>query len=249
MANREQDCELKRNMTHNTTIQLLSAGAIEPGLVAAVADFNARGTAQAHITWATTPAIRGRLADGENEGDVFDIVLASVDAIDDFSRQQKVDGNKRVAAGRVGVGVFARNDVAVPDVSSVDAIKQAVLSAESVVFNRASSGLYVETLMKQLGLYERILAKTKRFDNGPAMMEHLINGKGREIAFGAIIEILMFRDQGLKLAAPLPPEVQNWTYYAAAPMLAAPNAAGAQSFLDYLASAPVKALFAAHGIE
>ncbi len=88
-----------------------------------------------------------------------------------------------------------------------------------------------------------------RFDNGPAMMAHLINGKGREIAFGAIIEILMFRDQGLKLAGPLPPEVQHWTAYVAAPMVAAPNAAGAQSFLQYLATAPAKALFAAHGIE
>ena len=231
-------------MTSTPTIRLLSAGAIEPGLVAAAADYNTRGAAQAHITWATTPAIHKHLA----QGDIFDIVIASDGAIDDFSRQQQVDGNRRVSIGRVGVGVFARNDVAVPDVSSVDALKHAVLDAESVVFNRASSGLYVETLMKQLGLYERIQEKTRRFDNGPAMMEHLINGKGHEIAFGAIIEILMFRDQGLKLAAPLPQEIQHWTSYFAAPMVAAPNAAGAQSFLTYLASAPAKALFAAHGI-
>lgn len=236
-------------MTQHTTIRLLSAGSIEPGLVAAVADYNARGAAQVAITWATTPAIRARLAAGDSEGEVFDIVIASGDAIDTFSRQQKVDGNKRVPTGRVGVGVVARNDVAVPDFSSVDALKHMVLDAESVVFNRASSGLYVETMLKQLGLYERILAKTKRFDNGPTMMDHLINGKGYEIAFGAIIEILMFRDQGLKFAGPLPPEVQNWTVYFAAPMVAAPNTAGAQSLLDYLASAPAKALFAAHGID
>ena len=87
------------------------------------------------------------------------------------------------------------------------------------------------------------------FDNGPGMMAHLINGKGREIAFGAIIEILMFRDQGLKLIGPLPPEVQHLTAYVAVPTVAAPNVAGAQSFLNYLASAPTKALFAEHGIE
>jgi molybdate transport system substrate-binding protein len=232
-------------MTNTTTINLLSAGSIEPGLIAAVDAFNARGAAQARITWATTPAIRGRLASGE----LFDIVIASDDAVTDFSQQRKVAGDRRVPAGRVGVGVVTRNDVVVPDISSVDALKQAVLNAESVVFNRASSGLYVETLLKKLGLYDRIQGKTRRFDNGPAMMDHLINGKGREIAFGAIIEILMFRDQGLKLAGPLPPDVQHWTSYAAAPMVAAPNAAGAQSFLNYLATARAKALFAAHGIE
>jgi molybdate transport system substrate-binding protein len=232
----------------NTTISVLSAGAIEPGLVAAVAAYNAqnaRGADQAQITWATTPAIRTRIA----SGDVFDIVIASDVAVDEFSQQQKVASDQRVPVGRVGVGIFARADVHVPDVSNVESIKRAVLNAESVVFNRASSGLYVETLMKQLDLYEHIQQKIKRFDNGPTMMEHLINGKGNEIAFGAIIEILMFREQGLKLAAPLPPDVQYWTAYVAAPMVAAPNAAGAQAFLRYLASAPAKALFVAHGIE
>ncbi len=233
------------SMTHTTPISVLSAGSIEPGLIAAVAAYNAQGAAQAAITWATTPAIRERIANG----DVFDIVIAADNAVDEFTQQHKVAGGKRVPVGRVGVGVFARDDVDVPDVASVDALKRAVLNAQSVVFNRATSGLYVESLMKKLGLYERIQEKTLRFDNGPAMMAHLINGKGNEIAFGAIIEILMFREQGLKLAAPLPAEVQHWTAYAAAPMVAAPNGAGAQSLLNYLATASVKALFATHGIE
>lgn len=232
-------------MINKPIIRVLSAGSVEPGLVAAVAAYNARGGAQAGITWPTAPVIRRRIADGED----YDIVIAPDAALDDFKRQQKVAADKRVPLGRVGVGVFARDDVVVPDLSSVDALKQAVLDAEFVVFNRSSSGLYVETMLKKLGLYERIQKKTRRFDSGPAMMDHLMQGKGREIAFGAIIEILMFRNQGLKLAGPLPPELRHWTAYAAAPMVAAPNAAGARSFLDYLASAPVKALFAAHGIE
>jgi molybdate transport system substrate-binding protein len=180
---------------------------------------------------------------------VFDIVIASDVAMDECSQQQKVAGEQRVPIGRVGIAVFSRDDVVVPATSTVDALKRAVLNADSVVFNRASSGLYVETLLKKLGLYEAIQQKTKRFDNGPTMMAHLINGKGNEIAFGPIIEILMFRDQGLKLAAPLPPEVQHWTAYVAAPMVAAPNAAAAKSFLRCLATGPAKALFAAHGIE
>lgn len=230
---------------NTTTVELLSAGSIEPGLVAAVDAFNARGGARAVITWATAPAIRKRIADG----DVFELVIAPDAAVEDFSRNRKVAGDRRVPVGRVGVGVVARTDVAVSGISSVDDLKRVVLEAESVVFNRASSGLYVESLLKNLGLYERIHEKTLRFDNGPAMMAHLINGKGHEIAFGAIIEILMFRDQGLRLVCPLPAQVQHWTAYFAAPMIAARNRAGAQSFLDYLASALAKALFAAHGIE
>ena len=83
----------------NTTISILSAGAIEPGLVAAVGAYNAenaeyvQGAAQAHITWATTPAIRGRIA----SGDAFDIVIASDVAMDAFSQQSQA---RRPAAAR-----------------------------------------------------------------------------------------------------------------------------------------------------
>jgi molybdate transport system substrate-binding protein len=81
------------------------------------------------------------------------------------------------------------------------------------------------------------------------MMEHLINGKGKEIGFGALTEILMFRDKGLKLAGPLPDEIQHYTNYVAVTMAAAPNPGGAKQFTRYLATPAAKALFAAHGID
>ena len=227
------------------TISLLSAGAIEPGLVAAVDAYNKRGAGVANITWSTAPVIRRRLDNNE----VHDVVIAPDAAIDDFARQHKVAGDERLYVGRVGIGIVTRVDVVTPDLSNVDAVEKAVLDAESVVFNRASSGLHVEALLKNRGISDSIQHKTKRFDDGPAMMAHLITGKGQEIAFGAIIEILMFTGKGLKLAAPLPEEIQHWTRYDAAPMTAARNAVGARDFMRYLATPQVRGLFAAHGIE
>ncbi len=228
-----------------SAISVLSAGSIEPGLVAAVDAFNSQGAHEAKITWSTAPAIRKRMDNGE----VFDVVIAPVAAVDDFARQHKVTADEKVYVGRVGIGIVTRADVETPDLSGVDALEKVVLDAESVVFNRASSGLYVEALLKKRGIFERIQGKTTRFDDGPAMMAHLIGGKGREIGFGAIIEILMFASQGLKLAGPLPPEVQNWTTYFAVPLKAASNPEGARTFLRYLASASARGLFAAHGID
>ena len=129
------------------------------------------------------------------------------------------------------------------------ALQSAVLDAESVVFNRASSGLYLEGLFRKMGILERIQAKATRYGNGPAMFEHLIQGKGAEIGLGAIIEILMYRDKGLKLVGPLPPEIQYYTTYIAVPMTSAPNPEGAQAFMRYLATPAARAVFAAHGIS
>ncbi|MNC98848.1 hypothetical protein D3C83_169330 [compost metagenome] len=51
------------------------------------------------------------------------------------------------------------------------------------------------------------------------------------------------------LAAPLPPELQRYTDYVAAPMTEAPNEEGAEAFVRYLDSPAARALFAARGIE
>lgn len=226
-------------------ILVLSAGAIEPGLIAAADAFQRHSGQDVRITWATTPAIRKRIGDGE----VSDVLIVPPAAVDDFARDGKVLAQERVYLGRVGVGVAIREGASVPDISSVDALRRAVLDAESVVFTRASSGLYVEKMLREMGILDLTGARTTRTGNGPEMMEHLIHGKGREIGFGAIIEILMFRDKGLKLVGPLPAEVQHTTTYLAVPMTTAPNPAGAKAFIRYLAAPAAKAVFAAHGIE
>ena len=59
----------------------------------------------------------------------------------------------------------------------------------------------------------------------------------------------MFSDRGLKLAAPLPPELQHYTEYVAAPMIAAPDGEGARLFTSYLDTPEARGLFAARGIE
>lgn len=228
-----------------TEINVLSAGAVEPGLIAAVAAFRKESGHDVRITWATTPAIRKRLAGGE----AADVVIVPLAAVEDFTRDGKVAGQERVYIGRVGIGIAVRAGAPLPDITSVEALKRSVLDAESVVHTTATSGLYAEELLRKMGILDRIQAKITRFATGPAMMQHLINGKGREFGFGAITEILLFRDEGLRLAGPLPPEIQHYTTYLAAPMTAAPNAGGARAFIRYLATPAAKAVFAAHGIE
>jgi len=40
-----------------------------------------------------------------------------------------------------------------------------VLDAESLVFNRASTGIYLENLLKKMGVYDRVEKKTTRYDD------------------------------------------------------------------------------------
>jgi molybdate transport system substrate-binding protein len=225
-------------------IKVLSAGAVEPGLKAAATAFQKSTGHEVKITFNTAPQIRKRIGDGE----VQDVVIAPPAVMEEFSKAGKL-GQDQADIGRVGMGVAVRAGAPVPDISSAEALKKSVLEAESLVFNRASTGIYFENLLKKMGVYEQVEKKTTRYADAAAVMEHVLKGKGREIGFAPITEILPHRDHGLRLVGPLPAEVQNYTSYTAGVMAGAPSARAAQELVRYLGTPAAKATFVAAGIE
>jgi molybdate transport system substrate-binding protein len=227
------------------TIEVLSAGAVEPGLLPAAEAFRRETGHEARIRFATAPAIRQWVGGGET----LDLVIAPPAVLDDLAKLRRVDGDARVPIGKVGVGATVREGAPQPDLRTVEALKRAVLGAETVVYNRASTGLYLEKLFERLGVAEAIAARSVRYPDGASVLEHVARGTGREIGFGAITEIMLFRDKGLRLVGPLPGEVQNYTTYAAAPAAGAANAEAARAFVRFLGGPAGRAIFAAHGVE
>ncbi|MEI9805569.1 MAG: substrate-binding domain-containing protein [Pseudolabrys sp.] len=220
---------------------MLSGQAIEPGLVAATDAFRAQTGHAVKITYATTPEIRRRIGAGETA----DVVIAPPEALDEFAKAGKIEALARAPIGRVGVGVVVREGVPKPDVSTVDALKRAVLDADTVIYNRASSGLFVEGLLKRLGLADQIQEKTKRY-SGTDMVEPMIHGKGKEIGFMPVAEILHFRGRGLQLAGPLPDDIQNYTTYAAE---LTSKSDAARDFIRFLETSAAKRIFSDAGVN
>jgi molybdate transport system substrate-binding protein len=226
-------------------IKVLSAGAIQPGLERVVAQFLQASGHEVKVQFNTAPEIARRLA----EGYAADILIAPPAVLDEQAKNGKVLGEARVPVGRVGAGVTVRASAPSPEIATTDALKAAVLGADALVYNNASTGIYLDRLFARLGIADALKPKTTRYSNGEAVMEHIIKGKGNEIGFGAITEIKLFEQHGLKLVGPLPADIQNYTSYAAAPMTGATAAVDAKAFLAYLATSEAKQAFAAAGIE
>ena len=224
-------------------ITVLSGGAVEPGLNAAAAAFQKETGHTVKITYNTTPQMRKRVG----AGDTFDVVVAPPAAVKDFAAAGKVEEDG-VNVGRVGLGVVIRPGAPVPDISNAEAIRRTVLEAESIVFNRASSGLYFEGLLKKMGIYEQLEPKSARYATGAEVMEHVLKGKGKEVGFGPITEILQYKEKGLRLIGPLPAEIQNYTAYVAVPMSAGASKTLVGEFVRFLGGAG-KPLFVAAGID
>jgi molybdate transport system substrate-binding protein len=232
-------------MAQAAEIKVLSAGAVEPGLHAFAKLAKQETGHDLKIQFNTAPQIAKRLAAGE----VYDILISPPAAIASAAKDGKVIAETRAPVGRVGAGVIVRGAAAAPDVSSLDALKKALLAADSVVYNTASTGLYLDKLFGNMGILDQLKPKTTRYPDGASVMEHVIKGKGNEIGFGAITEIKMYEPKGLKLIGPLPADVQNYTSYEAVVMTGAPAADAARAVLKLLASPAGKAAFVSAGVE
>jgi molybdate transport system substrate-binding protein len=226
-------------------IKVLSGGAVEPGLEAFAHLVKREMGHELKIQFNTAPQIVKRLASGE----VYDILISPPGVIEAADKEGKVAADTRVPVGRVGAGIIVRAGASAPDVKTAEALKQALLSADSVVYNTASTGIYLDKLFGKMGIAEQLKAKTTRYATGAEVLEHVIKGKGKEIGFGAITEIKMYEAKGLKFVGPLPAEIQNYTSYDAVMMKGAASADAARGVLRYLATPAAKAAFVSGGVE
>jgi molybdate transport system substrate-binding protein len=226
-------------------LAILSAGAVEPGLVKVVEDFEKKTGHKVTIQFGTSPQLSQKLAN-----QIFaDVLVTPVSVMQDQINVGKIVQAVPKLIGKVGAGITVRNELMNPKVITVDEFKEALIQAESLVYNSASTGLYLDKLFEKMGIAEQLKSKTKKFANGDMVLTHIINGKGKEIGFGAIPEIKMYESKGLRLVGPLPAEIQNYTSYVAAVMKGSSNEKIANELLNFITQENNRHFFKDAGIE
>jgi molybdate transport system substrate-binding protein len=233
-------CATSGSTTGDLTV--LSAGAVESGLHTALDLFEKQSGKKVAAIYNTAPQVRERLQKGER----YDVVIVPPGAMDALQKEGRVEGG-RVMLGSVGQGLAVRPGAPVPDVSSVDALRKALREADSVVFNRATGGQYIESMLKKIGVYADIERKTVRYASAAEVMDHLLKGRGREIGFAPITEIMPYTKKGLRYVGPLPAEVQQRNAYVAA--AAKDRGDAAADLLRFLATPAARSALAASGVE
>jgi len=226
-----------------TIVEILSAGAVKPGVIPLLAAFERDTGYQAALEFATAPAIRKRL----DSRQAPDIVIAPPDVLDELTRPNQATP-AHVLLGRIGVGLMVRQGAAIPKIASVDEFSQSLLGADSIVYNQASTGIYLDKLFDRLGVVERLANKTTRCVDFAAVLDHVRNSLGNEIGFGATTVISENAGKGVQWVGPLPAEIQNYTSYAAALTGRGVDVTAARALLEYIAAPAAKAVFTAAGI-
>ena len=227
-------------------IRVLSVGSLQRGLAPIIERYNAETGDEVAIEFGTTPVVRTRLEEIENGGDKIDLVIATSTVLEAAAARGQVDLSKALFVGRVGIGMGIRTGIEVPEIRNVEDLKAFLLRADSVVYNRGSSGVYSKSMIESLGIAGQIAAKTTQYANGGQVITHVLEGEGVDVGLAPLTEIRFNEPRGLGLAS-LPDVVQNYTSYNGAVTTGAVDAAG--DFLEFLTTPEVRAVLAETGVE
>jgi molybdate transport system substrate-binding protein len=182
-------------------------------------------------------------------GEAADLVVNTPGGLNTLAEKGKVVRDSRATVSRVGVGVVVKEGAPVPDVSSVDAFKRALVAAKTVAYidpeSGGSSGIYLTGLFDKLGIAAEIKPKAK-LKRGGYVADLIASGEA-ELGLHQISEILPVK--GVKLAGPLPAEIQNYTTYAAAVSADAEQPDAARAMIKLLTGPSADSVLKARGME
>ena len=155
---------------------------------------------------AAADSIPSRLGRGEPA----DLVILARPALDALVAQGHVVAGSQVDLVRSLIGFAVRTGEPKPDISTVEALKRALLDAPSVAYSASASGVYYETeLLKRLGIEERVLPKSRRILS--ERVGTVVARGDAALGLQQVSELLPI--EGIQFIGVLPPEVQRVTVF------------------------------------
>jgi molybdate transport system substrate-binding protein len=179
-------------------------------------------------------------------GEPFDVVVLASDAIDKLIAAGRVDASSRVDLVVSGVSVAVQAGTAHPDLSSEDAVRNAVLSASSISYSTGPSGVALVKLFERWGVAEQIQSRIVQAPPGVPVGSLVARGEV-ELGFQQLSELIHL--QGIDVVGPLPPAIQILTTFSAGICTGSKQADAVHAMLDFMRSPLADAAKRKQGME
>ncbi len=179
-------------------------------------------------------------------GEPVDVVILARPALDALVAQGKVVPGSQVDLVYSSIGFAVRAGAPKPDISTVEALKRALIAAPSIAYSASASGVYYETeLLKKLGLEEQVKPKSKRI---------LSERVGTVVARGdAVLGLQQVSEllpiEGIDFIGVLPPEVQRVTVFSAGISTTSRQPEAAKQLIRYFTSPAAVPAITKSGLE
>jgi molybdate transport system substrate-binding protein len=179
-------------------------------------------------------------------GEAFDLVILSLDTMDDLAKQSKIAAGPRAEIARAGVGVAVRTGAPKPDINSVDAFRRSLLNAKSISYApRTETGEHLAKVFERLGIAEEMKSRTKP-QQAPDRIAQAVADGDAELGL-QVTSFLLVR--GVELVGKIPAELQNYLVFEGAVGVAARQPEAAKALIKHLTSPEAAPVFKAKGWE
>jgi molybdate transport system substrate-binding protein len=183
------------------------------------------------------------------EGESADVIILSRGVMDELQKQDKIGASGLVNVAGTPVSVAARAGAPKPDISTVDAFKQTLLNARSIVYadpaRGGASGVYFARVLDRLGIAEQMNAKTILVPGAQAA-EVVAKGEA-ELGVAQASEIVPVA--GAQLVGPLPGEFASMTVFTAGIGAVSESPDPANELIRFLTGPEAAGRFKAKGFE
>ena len=178
-------------------------------------------------------------------GEKADVVILSREGLDGLIAANRIAAGTDVDLATVGIGAAVRAGAAKPDVSTADAVKQALLKARVVAIPASTSGIWlVKELFPKLGIAETINVKVTPRGTGVTAM--VASGEA-DLGVLPVSEIL--HAPGVELAGVLPADIQFIQTFSAAIVAGSSEAEAGKRLIEFLSSARAAEAIKGAGLE
>jgi molybdate transport system substrate-binding protein len=227
-------------------VRVLSVGAVQHAVRNLVAEFE-RETGHKVVLSLSSPVVAMQKI---KAGEVHDAVIIAEPAMDQLDRDGIVNPESRVRLASTGLGIAVREGAPLPDLSTPEAFKQALVAAKSIVYGDPTlanqSGEKAEKILRQAGVLDVLKPKLKVVPGRAASQEMVAKG---EVEIGLYMVSEIPEGKGLKLAGPVPAPLQIATMYEAALMSDGSVPEAARAFIRFLAEPAAHAKWTAAKLE
>jgi molybdate transport system substrate-binding protein len=227
-------------------IKVLSTGNMSSILAELTGEFERTTGHKVVIEYGSTTRIKSRIEAGE----AADLTINEKFVLDDLLHQARIANGTIVDIARSPLAIGIRAGAPKPDVSSIDALKGTLLTAESIAHpdpsGGAQDGVYFVNLMRYLGITDQLKPKIKLTMGGDAAAQAAASG-------AAQITIAQRRNfiglNSVQMLEPLP-DLPGGKFLMEAGVVAhAREPEGAMALAKFLASPARAAVIRAKGME
>lgn len=227
---------------HAAEIVVLSGNGARFAVAELASRFERESGHRVVVQFYVNPEVKRRI----DRGEAFDVAVLNPPVLDSLIESKKIIGATRSVLGRAGIGVGIREGAPRPDLSTVDAFKRTLLSANSIAYpGEGASGKYFVSVVERLGIMAEMKPKLR-----PMPAEYNVEAVAKgEYDMVVVVASRISGVRGVTLAGGIPRELQTWIGFTAGVGAAARHPDAARALVRYLTSPAAEPVLRQAGIE